>query len=303
MKNSPPDLDRVQRWMQAVLMHVQGVEAGLSAPAARAHLTLRLENLEDLICRSNALTSLERLQIYGNAYYARLLECLREEFPGLRHAVGDDAFDAFAVGYLQKYPSESYTLAQLAGRFPQFLTETRPADDEGASGVPTWPDFLIDLARLERIYSDVFDGPGVEGELLIQPAELQAIPPDLWPAVRLRCVPCFRLETFRYPVHAYLTAVRQKSEGAEVPLPAPHPTLLAITRRDYVVRRYPLTAVQWELLRAIAGGAALEEALCAAVAATEVEFEELAAALPGWFREWTAAPFFAAIEQPSLPAT
>jgi len=36
--------------------------------------------VEDVICRSRDLTSIGQLGVYGNAYYARLLECLREFF-------------------------------------------------------------------------------------------------------------------------------------------------------------------------------------------------------------------------------
>jgi hypothetical protein len=62
---------------------------------------------------------MDRLAIYGTAYYARLLECLLEEFPVLVHALGEELFDAFAVGYLQKYPSRSYTLNDLATNIPR----------------------------------------------------------------------------------------------------------------------------------------------------------------------------------------
>jgi hypothetical protein len=296
--SSSPELERLQRWLQAVLMHPAGAAAGVASPAARENLDITPENLGEVVSRSRALTSVERLEIYCNAYYARLLECLREEFPALRHAVGDEAFDEFAVGYLQRYPSESYTLADLAGRFPQFLAETRPADAEVASDEPSWPDFLIDLARLERIYSDVFDGPGVERQRRLGPADLQAISPESWPAVRLRFAPCFRLETFRFPVHEFITAVRHKSEGQDIPLSASATTWLAVTRRDYVVRRYPLSSVQYELLLALAEGKSLGEALLIALEATQGDPEELAPRLRTWFEEWTAAPFFLALELP-----
>ena len=48
-----------------------------------------------------------------------------EEFPVLKHALGEEVFDAFAVGYLQQYPSRSYTLFQLAANFPN--TSLKPA--------------------------------------------------------------------------------------------------------------------------------------------------------------------------------
>src|SRR5688572_16099648 len=101
------ELDQVQRWMQAVIVHPQGVEAGIRAAAAREHIDVAPEAMEQVVGPSRRQTSLERLEIYANAYYARLLECLREEFPALAHAVGEEAFGNFAFGYLQTYPSQS----------------------------------------------------------------------------------------------------------------------------------------------------------------------------------------------------
>src|SRR5258707_9350668 len=161
--NPAHDLGQIQRWMQATIMNPVGVAEGIASPEARSHINVGPDEAEAVVTRSRALSALERLAIYSYAYYARLLECLREEFPVLKHALGEEVFDAFAVGYLEKYPSRSYTLFQLGVNFPRFLAETRP-DREADEGVAAeWPDFLIDLATLERTFSEVFDGPGVEG--------------------------------------------------------------------------------------------------------------------------------------------
>src|SRR5437016_4065691 len=127
------ELSHIQRWMQSVIMHPDGVVAGISSDAAREHIDLGPEDVGQVIARSAALTSIERLQIYANAYYARLFECLHEEFPALLQALGDETFDAFALGYLQKYPSRSYTLCNLGRDFPRYLAETRPRDESDSN--------------------------------------------------------------------------------------------------------------------------------------------------------------------------
>jgi hypothetical protein len=80
----------------------------------------------------------------------------------LAGALGNELFDQFAMAYLQAYPSTSYTLSQLGANFARHLEETRPDRDELAHGEVSWPDFLIDVARLEWAIGEVFDGPGVE---------------------------------------------------------------------------------------------------------------------------------------------
>ena len=90
------DLKALQCWMQGVIIHPDGP---LSDEG----------EVERLLTNSRQLTAAERLAIYHNAYHVRLLECLREEFPILSLALGDETFDAFAYGYLRTYPSRSYT--------------------------------------------------------------------------------------------------------------------------------------------------------------------------------------------------
>ena len=123
------DLEQIQRWMQAVIVHPLGVERGIASDDARQHVDVDPAAIEQVVTRSKALSAVERLGIYGYAYYARLLECLKEEFPAVLHAVGEDAFNSFALGYLQKYPSRSYTLFELGAKFPRYLDETRPTDE------------------------------------------------------------------------------------------------------------------------------------------------------------------------------
>src|SRR5262249_13083383 len=151
-------------------------------------------------------------------YFARLLDCLREEYSVLAAALGSELFDAFAVAYLQAHPSQSYTLGHLGTKFPEFLEETRPRAAEPADQAAAWPEFMIDLARLERTVNEVFDGPGAEGESLLDAGRLQQISPEHWPDARLICVPCLRLVKLKYPVNDYFTAIRRGDAPA---IPAP----------------------------------------------------------------------------------
>jgi Putative DNA-binding domain len=288
-------LEQIQRWMQTAIMHPGGVVEGITE--ARKHIDVGPEDADKLLTRSQALTSLERLAIYGNAYYARLLECLREEFPALKHALGDELFDEFAVGYLQKYPSRSYTLIQLGADFARYLAETRPQAEEGGPEV-TWPDFLIDLATLEWTFSQVFDGPGSEGQQLLDSRQLAAVSPADLPESRLVCVSCLKLLTLRYPVHGYFTAVRRKGTPE---LPEPAETYLAVTRRNYVVRHYELSRPAHVLLQALLAGETVGKSIELAAEAAGPDLEHLTSHLREWFEAWTAEGFFQGIQLPTTP--
>jgi Putative DNA-binding domain len=283
------DLDRIQRWLQAVITHPGGIAAGAASDEARREIDVAPEALEQVVTRSRALSAADRLAVYGNAYYARLLECLREQYPVLAKTVGEEVFDDFAFGYLQRYPSRSYTLNELGRLFPDYLAETCPRD-EGDGG---WPDFLIDLATLEWTYDEVFDGPGVEGQPLLTAEQLTALSPDRWPEARLVFVPCFRTLALRYPVHEYYRAVRDDEEA--VP-PGPAATFLAITRQNYTVRRYPLARPEYELLLALTAGQPVGQVVAAAAEKAETDLDAFAEELRGWFARWTAEGFIQAVK-------
>lgn len=289
---SERSLDVVQRWFQAVVTHPGGIEGGAASEEAQALIRLNRGELEAVVRRSRNLTAAERISIYANAYYSRLLECLGANYPILKQALGEEVFDSFAFEYLQQYPSRSYTLDHLGESFARFLEETRPAEEGEEIG---WPDFLIDLATFEWAVAKVFDGPGVEGKTLLTPETLQSFPPERFGEARMVPVPCLQVFTFRFPVNAYYTAARRVAEGEELPVPEPGEEHVALTRRDFVVRRYPLAAPQQALLRAILAGATVGEAIEAAAAASDLDDESLAAELRAWFRFWVAEGFFLSV--------
>jgi hypothetical protein len=292
------DLNAVQRWLQSVISHPGGVEAGVDSDQAQRIIHLKRGELEQVVRRSRNLTAEQRLGIYANAYYARLLECLRESFPVLVRAMGREVFDEFAFEYLQRHPSRSYTLGHLGDRFADFLNETRPDCPPTGSAPPPvgWPDFLIDLARLEWTIEQVFDGPGVEGQRLLAANDLHAIPQNCWPDARLVLVVCAKLMEFRYPVNTYYTAARRAKEGEVTPVPQPQREYLCLTRRDFVVRRVALTKPQYALLQSIAEGRTVGQALAAAGDETDAGDDELAVMMRQWFADWAGLGLFAGVD-------
>ena len=281
-------LVRLQRWMQAVITHPDGVASGIDSPAARELIDVKTEDVETVISRSRALSSVDRLAVYGHAYYARLIECMAAEYPAVRQAVGEEAFSGFVFGYLQEYPSTSYTLSDLGTRFPQYLSATRPVRE---AEQPDWADFLVDVATLERVYSEVFDGPGEEEHSLIAAEDLQGIPADQWGEVRLETTRSLKLVELQFPAHQFITAARRDESSA---CPEPQPTYLAVNRREYIVRRRPLPRLGFYLLLRLQSGETLGAAIESAVSEFKETTDDLSGQLRSWFRDWTAAGYFIA---------
>lgn len=287
-------LERLQRWMQTVITHPDGIAAGIGSPQARREIDVDLPDIEQVIARSDAQTSIERLAIYGNAYYARLVGCLAAEFPATQQAVGKEPFSGFVFGYLQQSPSTSYTLGELGRDFPGYLAGSRPPRE---SDEPDWIDFLVDLSTLERTYSDVFDGPGEEDLPLMTADRLRGIPPGDWEHLRLQPAPSLQLLELRFPAHEYASAVRR---GEEATIPAPLPTRLAINRREYIVRRRTLDPLPFDLLGRLMRGVPLGRAIGESLDTVADPPGNLTDVIEAWFRTWTAAGYFVGVETQSV---
>ncbi len=295
LRQSREELVNLQKWMLSVITHPEGVLAGARSAEARQQIDASPDELERIIERSHNLTSVERLAVYGNAYFARLIECLQEEFPATAHALGEETFGAFAFEYLQAYPPRSYTLANLAAHFPRFLRDTRPAQDTDGGSSGDWADFLIDLATLERTYSEVFDSPGPERQGTLRPDEVTAFSADQWPDARLVPVDCLRLIQLRFPVHEFAAAVRH---GQEPTIPLPAETYLVVSRRNYVVHPRAVSKLEFEALKRLYDGRSVGEVISLAAESCDLDFEQLLIQIRGWFQRWSADGLFIAMGAP-----
>jgi hypothetical protein len=278
-----PDLPQLQRWFQAVMTHPGGVSEGAASAEAAAALVAEIGEVAEPSSRQSAE---ERLAVYAQAYWARLLECLREEFPIVRATAGDTAFDMLAVGYLAAYPSQSYTLGRLSDKFPAYLAATA-----AEAGGDSFGRFLVDLARLEQAVNETFDAPGGETLGYLQAEALRQVPAEDQALLRLKLLPTVRLQKFEFDVHSFYSAARRDPQ--QLPEPVRQPCFVALSRRAYVVRRMPLTPVQFAILSAIADGRTLGAALAEALQNTADDTEmPAAAALAAWFAEWAEAGLF-----------
>ncbi|HUE74971.1 MAG TPA: DNA-binding domain-containing protein [Pirellulaceae bacterium] len=294
MAPKSPTLDALQRWLQAVITHPGGIGVGVQSAAAQQEIDVAPSDVEAVILPSTRQSSLARLAVYGNAYYLRLLECLREFFPCLTEALSRETFDEFGAGYLQRHPPASYTLQRLADRFVEFLAETQPAQDA------EWAGFVIDLARLELAIKQVFDGLGPESDPWpdeSQPASDGTIPTAEWtaatlsPRARLVPAPGLTLLQFQWPVSSHYT---QWKRGEKSDWPQPMPQHVALLRRDYVVRRHELSPVQYALLSLLAQGMPIGQAVAQA-AASDASAELRPDEVRAWMTQWAAERFFAGL--------
>src|ERR1022692_2565876 len=135
-------------------------------------------DLETIVRSSGQLSAVERVDVYANMYFFRILEVLADEYAKIVTLVGADAFHNLVTDYLLACRPAHPSLREVGARLPTFLA-THPL----AEGRP----WLAELAQLGRLRLRLFEGPDAEALTLDQ---IRALPPEALPELTLRAVPC-----------------------------------------------------------------------------------------------------------------
>ncbi len=271
-------LSRLQRWLQAVVVHPGEIEEALGSRRARA--ALRGTSVDQVILPSRALGPAARVAIYQGMYLLRMEEALQSDYPALKHLLGAERFSALVRDYVESHPSVSYTLNRLGDRLPEFVGRWKGARR---------PAVCHDLARLELAMAQVFDA---EETAALTAAEIASVPAASWERACLAPVAAFRLLAFSYPVNAYVQSVRD--EDHDHPSLARKDTWLAIYRRDYAIWRHDLSRPAHDLLADLVAGKPLGRAIAASLGRGG-RSAPTADQLFRWFREWAAGGVFRSV--------
>lgn len=276
---SQPPLDRLQRWMQAAVVHPGDIETALSSPTVRKEIARA--DVDRVILPSPTLTSAQRVEVYQSMYLLRMEEALATDYPGLQHFLGDHAFFGLVRDYVQVHPSKSYSLNRLGDRFAEFVAVAPDVRRR---------DFCADLARLELALAQVFDAPEMKA---IDGTVVEGIAPEAWETAVLKPIAAFRLLALRYPASAYLDSL--KDEEHRHPEARRQDTYVACYRRDYGVYRHDLTRAAHDLLADLVRGTPLGAAVTAALKRGG-RHRPKQDDLFRWFRQWVAGGVFASVE-------
>jgi hypothetical protein len=278
-----PSLAAVQRWFSAVTTHPAGVERGArDVESVFGAGRSGIGEIERLIAPGPQLSALERLEIYGSGYVARLIECLRDDYPALAYLLGEDAFDALARDYIQQHPSASPSLNVFGRHMAGFCRERCGA-------------FASELARLEWSLVEVLHAASPPD---ISEA-LRALQPEEFVNARFAASPALRVHVFAFPVNAFFQAFCDEAEAA---LPAPEASAVAVYRAGLALVRRDLTPSLASLLADLAAGTPLGVALSALESESGSSSGESPAELQQRvmqaFQSWVQDGFFASVTVP-----
>lgn len=228
--------------------------------------------------------------VYRNAYVARLVEILGNDYERLHAYLGDEGFTKLARGYVAAHPSDQRNARWYGRHLPRFAKETPP--------FAAHPE-IAEIAALEKALDDAFDGPDAPP---LTVADLAAIPPEDWPQLTFAPHPTVvRLQTATNAADIW-SALK---DGGAPPAPArlPEPGAIVVWRQELMARFRPLGAEEAMMWNEAAKGVRFG-VLCEMVAAFGGEDEaELRAAtyLKSWIEAGMLTSCWIAGAQPETP--
>lgn len=225
--------------------------------------------LRDSLLGSPALSAEAGLAIYHNAYRARLLDSLQDDYPTLLHWLGDEEFERLGNAYLKAHPSQHYSLRWLGARLASFIEGYLVAEQSAP---------LAELARLEWAFTLAFDAP--EGEPLTLET-MASLPPAEWPGLRVCLLPSVQWQLCRYNSLALWRAL--KAEAEDFPASLALEEVCLIWRQDLVSRYRSLGPAEAEALHGMARAGWSFAELCEQLAEQGDSAPLQAAA---WLKQW-----------------
>jgi hypothetical protein len=288
-----PKLSQLQRIAAAAIMRPLTKHGSMQSHWLDGSSMAEFANT--IIKPNDRCSSFERLEIYNRQYWFRVLDCLIDDFPGVRAIIGQRHFDELSEAYLQKNPSTSYSIRNLGRHLPEFIKRHPKFAGSKAK-------LAYDMARLEWARIVAFDGPASVGATGSEITKMSAA------RLKLRLQPHISLLELDYPVDEIslrlkkieilrteaVTAARAKQKLGKLARAAKQRRYVVVHRVDNSVYFKNLEPAQFFILAAMNSGKSIEQAC--AFALRKVSARDRAAlsprALQTWFGNWASFGWF-----------
>jgi hypothetical protein len=291
---SVADLRKFQRVMAEALFRPLSARDGLQATWSDGRSTASVA--AEFVKANEFLTPVERLEIYARSYWFRVLDCLYDDYPGVRAILGVRRFMKLCTAFLAEFPSASFTLRNLGSRLPPFIL------DHPAFSAPNTP-LAVDMARFEWAQVVAFDGPALP--ILSQDDVLDAGPTRL----RVALQPYLTVMECGYPVDEFAlalkkrdTALRGEASNTLTAMPSSRATArprlpragnihVAVHRQQNLLYFKRLEPEAYAILVALRDGRTLSAACAAALRDSDPAID-WASRVRDWFQQWQSLGWF-----------
>ena len=239
------ELKSIESLLYRLITAPSGVAEGLAQEKS-----LGAGGLAEVVGGDGRLSAEQRVDIYANMYFYRILDVLREDFPATAKLLGADNFHNLVTSYLLEYPPTHFSIAEAGRKLPDFLRDYPLRSD--------FP-FAADLARLERTLTEVFHAPDAAA---LSVDTMRGIVPAEWPAITMRLHPAVEVLDLEWTIGETLRHLGD----AVLPAASHAPCTIMVWRNDNRVDYREIDAVERAAIALLAGGTTFG-ALCETIAA------------------------------------
>lgn len=196
--------------------------------------------IQDVVSSENALAE-HRLAAYYNAYRARLISSLANDFEVLQQELGETEFELMVLEYLKQYPSEHPSVRWVGKNMVTFL--------EGSSYENK--SFLAELAKFEWYQGLCFDS--IDPEQLFSLENMASIASNDWPNLIFKFNLSLYLVDFNWNIPKYWLALNNQEVPSKKQF-SKVPTRWLMWRKDLSPNWRSLEAAEaWAIEAAITG--------------------------------------------------
>ncbi|MDR3476879.1 MAG: DNA-binding domain-containing protein [Gammaproteobacteria bacterium] len=195
----------------------------------------------------------QRLAIYRDGYYLRLLEVLQQDYEVLSALLGAEQFDLLGRSFIDAHPSHFRSVRWFGNALANFMREHPQFKEQPA---------LIEMAEFEWLLTESFDALDASALTF---EEMAAVPMVQWPLMHFQLLPSLRRLDLHWNTVSVWKAYKEESKRIAFEK-AEYPASWIIWRKDLQTLFYSLTNDAAYMIDAIAAGnnfSTICEGLCA----------------------------------------
>jgi hypothetical protein len=247
---------------------------------------------QEIVSGNARMSPAEQVDVYREQFWLRHRDSLTEDYPALKHVLGEEPFEDFLRAFLKAHPPRTPSLRDIGADILAFA--------ESYDFAGELRELALDCLRYELAFIEAFDGPDPDP---LDAAVIAAVPAEAWNHAVIVMNPCVGRLRLRHAVHHLRFALKAE----ETPPATPRiegGVRVALFRQANVVRFEELPSDAFDLLESLASGLPLVPA-CARLteSRSDEDVARIQGSIGGWFAGWARAGFFARIDLDSPGAT
>lgn len=153
-----------------------------------------------MVAKDSHFSAERRLKVYFDAYRIRLCEILQLDFPKTYILLGDEHFEQAFIHYLDKHPSQHFSVRYFGQHFSEFLRITAPFSDYPA---------IAEMAAFEWAVAFTIDAIDAS---IAKTEDFTAVSPELWPELVFSLHPAVTSLVFHYDTPLLWQVIENEEE-------------------------------------------------------------------------------------------